>query len=136
MDKLVIEGGQPLQGEVAISGAKNAALPILFASLLHEGASTIGNLPKLVDIRTTLTLLIELGVGIQKDESGQALVDAAKGQRRRAAALAALAAAAAHLLGVCCCAWAASLSHLQRPLEALFEQAQGSRRPTRARVRQ
>ncbi len=75
MDKLVIQGGTPLQGEVPISGAKNAALPILFASLLHEGPSRIANLPKLVDIRTTFTLLIELGVGIRKDAEGASILD-------------------------------------------------------------
>ncbi|MEE2827951.1 MAG: UDP-N-acetylglucosamine 1-carboxyvinyltransferase [Myxococcota bacterium] len=75
MDKLVIKGGKPLRGEVAISGAKNAALPILFATLLHEGTSSVGNVPKLMDIRTTYTLLLELGVGIKKDEQGEALID-------------------------------------------------------------
>ncbi|MCP4869357.1 MAG: UDP-N-acetylglucosamine 1-carboxyvinyltransferase [Proteobacteria bacterium] len=75
MDKLVIEGGTPLRGEVRISGAKNAALPILFASLLHAGPNKIANLPKLVDIRTTFALLIELGVGIRKDAEGASIVD-------------------------------------------------------------
>jgi len=76
MDKLVIEGGAPLKGEVRISGAKNAALPILMAALLHDGTSRIANLPKLVDIRTTFTLLIELGVGIRMDETGASILDA------------------------------------------------------------
>ena len=48
MDKLVIEGGTPLRGEVRISGAKNAALPILFATLLHEGPSQLQNVPGLM----------------------------------------------------------------------------------------
>jgi UDP-N-acetylglucosamine 1-carboxyvinyltransferase len=78
MDKLVIEGGTPLRGEVRISGAKNAALPILFAALLHEGTSRIGNLPKLVDIRTTFTLLIELGIGVRMDDDGASLLDAGR----------------------------------------------------------
>jgi len=76
MDKLVIEGGTPLRGEVRISGAKNAALPILFASLLHAGPNLIANLPKLVDIRTTFALLIELGIGIRKDADGASVLDA------------------------------------------------------------
>jgi len=75
MDMLRIEGGAALQGEVPISGAKNAALPILFATLLHEGPSRVANLPKLVDIRTTSTLLIELGVGVRLDESGASIFD-------------------------------------------------------------
>ena len=78
MDKFVIEGGVPLRGEVRISGAKNAALPILFATLLHEGTNRLGNLPKLVDIRTTQTLLIELGVGLRMDEEGAALFDCSR----------------------------------------------------------
>ena len=76
MDKLVIEGGTPLRGEVYISGAKNAALPIMFASLLHAGKSTIRNLPRLADIRTTAMLLIELGVGVRTTEDRSVLIDA------------------------------------------------------------
>jgi UDP-N-acetylglucosamine 1-carboxyvinyltransferase len=76
MDKLVIEGGSPLVGEVQISGAKNAALPIMFASLLHAGKSTIRNLPRLADIRTTTMLLIELGAGVSTTEDRSVLVDA------------------------------------------------------------
>lgn len=64
MDKLVIEGGVPLRGEVRISGAKNAALPILFATLLRGGTSTIRNVPRLQDIRTTLELLRHLGAQV------------------------------------------------------------------------
>ena len=45
MDKLIIQGGNPLTGEIRISGAKNAALPILAATLLAEGPVTIGNVP-------------------------------------------------------------------------------------------
>ena len=78
MDMLQIEGGTALRGEVQISGAKNAALPILFATLLHEGPSRVANLPKLVDIRTTSTLLIELGVGVRKDDDGASIFDASR----------------------------------------------------------
>jgi len=78
MEKLVIQGGVALRGEVKISGAKNAALPVLFASLLHEGPSRIANLPRLQDIRTTLALLMELGVGVQKLDDGSRLLDASK----------------------------------------------------------
>jgi len=76
MEKLVIEGGVALRGEVQISGAKNAALPVLFASLLHEGPSRIANLPRLQDIRTTLNLLMELGVGVQKMDDDSRVLDA------------------------------------------------------------
>ena len=68
MDKLVIEGGVPLHGEVAISGAKNAALPILCASLLTRDPVTIENVPHLRDVTTMLNLLGQMGVAISVDE--------------------------------------------------------------------
>ncbi|MDD3580221.1 MAG: UDP-N-acetylglucosamine 1-carboxyvinyltransferase [Desulfobacca sp.] len=61
MDKIVIEGGIPLRGEVAISGAKNAALPILAATLLAPGINQLSNVPNLADIRTAKKLLGNLG---------------------------------------------------------------------------
>ncbi|MGE4557128.1 MAG: UDP-N-acetylglucosamine 1-carboxyvinyltransferase [Desulfovibrionaceae bacterium] len=61
MDKLIIEGGVPLKGEVAVSGSKNAALPILFACLLPQGEVKLTNVPRLRDIVTTLKLLELLG---------------------------------------------------------------------------
>lgn len=61
MDKLVIEGGVPLRGSIAVSGSKNAALPILFASILLEAPTTYTNVPNLRDIHTTLKLLAILG---------------------------------------------------------------------------
>ncbi|WP_148254649.1 UDP-N-acetylglucosamine 1-carboxyvinyltransferase [Aidingimonas lacisalsi] len=62
MDKLIITGNGPLEGEVWASGAKNSALPVLCASLLADGPVTIGNLPHLQDITTTLELLGRMGV--------------------------------------------------------------------------
>jgi len=62
MDKLLIEGGTRLSGEIAISGAKNAALPILCAALLTREAMTFTNVPRLNDIRTMLKLLMDMGV--------------------------------------------------------------------------
>lgn len=62
MDKLIITGNGPVDGEVWASGAKNAALPILCATLLADGPVTIGNLPHLQDITTTLELLGRMGV--------------------------------------------------------------------------
>lgn len=61
MDKLIIEGGVPLQGSIQVSGAKNAALPILMACLLAEGKVDLSNVPRLADIRTSLKLLNILG---------------------------------------------------------------------------
>jgi len=67
VDKLLIKGGQPLSGEVAISGAKNAALPILCASLLSAEALRLSNVPHLNDISTMLRLLGDMGVGVTMD---------------------------------------------------------------------
>lgn len=65
VDKIVIEGGKKLHGEVETSGAKNAALPVLTSSLLTEGWNTFHNIPRLVDIRTIGRLLKSLGVKIE-----------------------------------------------------------------------
>ena len=62
MDYLEIKGGRSLSGEVTISGAKNAALPIIAATILSEKEVTLTNLPNVVDIRTLLKLLTMLGV--------------------------------------------------------------------------
>ena len=68
MDKLIIQGGAVLRGDVWISGSKNAALPILSATLLSEGLVTIANLPHLQDVTTTIELLGTLGVTVSVDE--------------------------------------------------------------------
>jgi UDP-N-acetylglucosamine 1-carboxyvinyltransferase len=68
MDKLVIQGGVRLEGEVAISGAKNAALPILCASLLTRDTLSVENVPHLRDVTTMLSLLGQMGVEISLDE--------------------------------------------------------------------
>ena len=67
MDRLVIAGGRRLSGEVAISGAKNAALPILCAALLTRDPLTLTNVPALNDIRTMLRLLEQMGVRVARD---------------------------------------------------------------------
>ena len=68
MDRLVIEGGVPLAGEVTISGAKNAALPILTAALLSDEALVVENVPRLKDVNTMLALLAQMGVTIAVDD--------------------------------------------------------------------
>lgn len=68
MDKLVITGGQPLDGEIRISGAKNSALPILAATLLADKPVSVGNLPHLQDITTMIALLGRMGVELLIDE--------------------------------------------------------------------
>ncbi len=67
MDKIVIEGGKPLQGEISISGAKNAALPLITATLLTQGKHIIHNVPDLRDTRTMLALLETFGVHWERD---------------------------------------------------------------------
>ncbi|HEC16599.1 MAG TPA: UDP-N-acetylglucosamine 1-carboxyvinyltransferase [Sedimenticola sp.] len=76
MDKLIIHGGVPLAGEVRIAGAKNAALPILAATLLADGPVTVGNVPHLHDITTTMELLGRMGVQLVVDERMRIEVDA------------------------------------------------------------
>jgi UDP-N-acetylglucosamine 1-carboxyvinyltransferase len=75
MDKLHITGGTVLDGEVRIAGAKNAALPILAATLLAEGTSVVGNVPHLHDITTTMELLGGMGVQLVVDERMRVEVD-------------------------------------------------------------
>jgi len=69
MDQLIIRGGRPLQGEVTISGAKNAALPELCAALLTEEPVTLSNVPRLQDVSTTLKLLRNMGAAAERDEA-------------------------------------------------------------------
>ena len=68
MDKLIITGGAQLSGDLRISGAKNAALPILAATLLCEHPVSIGNIPHLHDITTTMQLLGQMGIHLTIDE--------------------------------------------------------------------
>jgi len=75
MDKLMITGGAPLNGELRVSGAKNAALPILAGTLLSETPVTVGNVPHLLDITTTMELLGRMGIGLTVDEKLNIEVD-------------------------------------------------------------
>jgi len=70
MDKLVIQGGVPLSGEIRISGAKNAALPVLFAGILTADTLHVQNVPHLRDVATALSLLAQMGVEVSLDEKG------------------------------------------------------------------
>jgi len=75
VDKIVIEGGKPLYGDVQISGAKNAALPVMVSSLLTEGTNTFHNIPDLVDIKTIKKLLKNMGAQIDGNETCQINAD-------------------------------------------------------------
>jgi len=77
MQKLSIQGGVPLSGEIRVSGAKNAALPILAASLLASTPARISNLPRLKDVETMLALLERMGVRVA-GEDGAAVLDAGR----------------------------------------------------------
>ncbi|MEL7449150.1 MAG: UDP-N-acetylglucosamine 1-carboxyvinyltransferase [Pseudomonadota bacterium] len=76
MDKLAISGGAVLDGSVRVSGAKNAALPILAATLLVDGPVRVGNVPHLRDVTTTVALLGRMGVSVTVDERMRIEVDA------------------------------------------------------------
>jgi len=75
MDKLIITGGAPIDGEIRISGAKNAALPILAATLLADGPMVVNNVPHLQDVTTTMELLGAMGVHLVVDEKLNIEVD-------------------------------------------------------------
>ena len=75
MAKIFIDGGQPLNGEVAMSGAKNAVLPILVASILGDEPSRIGNVPHLQDVTTTMELLGRMGARLGMDEQLKIEID-------------------------------------------------------------
>ncbi len=76
MDKLIIAGGGPLRGEIRISGAKNAALPILAATLLTDQSVIIGNVPHVRDVTTTMELLRRMGLQLMVDEQMKVEVNA------------------------------------------------------------
>jgi UDP-N-acetylglucosamine 1-carboxyvinyltransferase len=71
MDKLLIAGGRPLEGEVRVSGAKNAALPIMCTALLTERPLTLTNVPALMDVRTMAKLLAQMGVEVGTQSAGE-----------------------------------------------------------------
>jgi len=76
VDKLQIHGGIPLEGEIRISGAKNATLPILAGCLLADGPVTVSNVPHLQDVTTMIELLGRMGVSVTIDEKMRIEVDA------------------------------------------------------------
>lgn len=77
MDKIVVNGGSPLQGSVTVSGAKNAVLPILAATLLTSGKNRITNVPRVRDVTTMVHLIRELGGGIDHFAADDIVLDSA-----------------------------------------------------------
>ena len=80
MNKLMIQGGTTLNGQVRISGAKNAVLPILAGTLLCEGTAIVENVPHLHDVTTTVELLGAMGVHVVIDEKLSIEVDSSTGR--------------------------------------------------------
>ncbi len=78
MDKIRIQGGKPLHGTIQISGAKNAALPLMAACLLSDEALVLGNMPRLADIATMGELLAHLGVELSRSDAGREITLRAK----------------------------------------------------------
>jgi UDP-N-acetylglucosamine 1-carboxyvinyltransferase len=78
MDKLLITGGGPLEGEVRVSGAKNAALPIMCAALLGEKPLALSNVPRLADVATAAKLLAQMGVAVERTDDGSMTLDASR----------------------------------------------------------
>ena len=78
MQKLIIQGGVPLHGEITISGAKNAALPVLCAALLTQESLKISNVPALQDITTMLSLLKQMGTSITAHNASEVVLSADK----------------------------------------------------------
>ncbi len=78
MDKLLIRGGRPLEGEVRVSGAKNAALPIMCAALLTDRPLALANVPQLMDVATMSRLLGQMGVNVTRHKDGRVDLHAAQ----------------------------------------------------------
>lgn len=76
MEKLVIRGGKPLEGTVRVSGAKNAVLPIIVASMLGTTQSVLTEIPKLDDVHTVCEVITSLGVQIEQPQAGTLVIDA------------------------------------------------------------
>ncbi len=78
MDKLLITGGRPLEGEVRVSGAKNAALPIMCAALLSAKPLVLTNVPRLADVSTAAKLLAQMGVAVERSDDGRMTLQASQ----------------------------------------------------------
>jgi len=68
LEKIIVQGGTPLQGKITVSGAKNAVLPIIVASLLSEGQCHIQDVPQLADVETICDVLGDLGATVTQSE--------------------------------------------------------------------
>ncbi|MEG2813353.1 MAG: UDP-N-acetylglucosamine 1-carboxyvinyltransferase, partial [Oscillospiraceae bacterium] len=73
MEQLIVQGGQRLKGEIDVQGAKNSALPILAATLLYGGKTTLHNCPKLLDVDAAIKILKYLGCKVSQEDNGNTL---------------------------------------------------------------
>ena len=76
MEKLIIHGGKPLMGTVRVSGAKNAVLPIIVASMLATTESVLQEIPELDDVHTVCDVISSLGVKVDASQEGSLIIDA------------------------------------------------------------
>lgn len=77
MSKFIIQGGNKLEGEIKISGSKNAALPIIAATLLNAGKTTLYNVPNIQDVNTMFEILKDIGVKVTK-KNNKVIIDTSK----------------------------------------------------------
>lgn len=77
MSKFIIQGGKKLEGEVKISGSKNAALPIIAATILNTGKTTLYNVPNIQDVQTMFEILKEIGGKVSKKKN-KVIIDTSK----------------------------------------------------------
>ena len=80
MSKFIIEGGKKLEGEVKISGSKNAALPIIAATILNSGTTTLYNVPKIEDVQTMFEIIKKIG-GKINNKNNKIIIDTSKVHR-------------------------------------------------------
>jgi UDP-N-acetylglucosamine 1-carboxyvinyltransferase len=78
VDAIVIQGGTPLEGEVMVSGSKNATLPLLFATLLTEERCVLRDVPALADVHTAVQMLRHLGASVTRSPDGHEVIVEAK----------------------------------------------------------
>ncbi len=101
MEKFIVEGGAPLVGNVRIDGAKNAALPIIFATLLLNGVSVIKNVPNITDVNNALQILANFGANIEFDKNTLSIDTTNVSYKRPPEALVSSLRASIYLLGAC-----------------------------------
>ena len=101
MGKIIVKGARPLSGEIAVSGSKNAALPILFATLLTRGESRIRNVPDIGDVRVALDIISSFGASVRREGDALCVDTATLSYKRPSDTLVSRIRASTYLLGSC-----------------------------------